>query len=133
MPILSCNSTSSFPIRRTRPHRLILRAVCGEQFPQLFPIRTQILGVLPSQHNALSPARCSERHIPASFTSLPLRCTVPCLACSLELPGKRRSTHRTRRIIFVEGRDQDRLSHNSLHHQYFTASREPNKSLYLYR
>lgn len=45
--------------------------------------------------------------------------------------ANRHSTHWTRRIIFVEGRDRDRLSHNSPHHQYFTPSREPNKSLWL--
>lgn len=44
--------------------------------------------------------------------------------------ANRHSTQWTRQIIFVEGRDRDRLSHNSHHHHYFTPSREPSKSLW---
>ena len=64
-------------------------------------------------------------------TSLKLCSSAPRPACRLWLPGKQANrTQWTRRIIFVEGRDRDRLSHNSPHHQYFTPSREPNKSLW---
>lgn len=64
-------------------------------------------------------------------TSLQLCSSVPPSASRQRLPANRRSTRWTRRIIFVEGRDWDRSSHNSPHHQYFAPSREANNSLSL--
>lgn len=74
-------------------------------------------------------------HVERSF--LPVLYLLPLQLCSschhqpadCGSQANRRSTQWTRRIIFVEGRDWDRLSHNSPHHQYFTPFREPRSDL----
>lgn len=75
----------------------------GGRFPRSAPsaVCTHILGRLPSRQIALGAERQFLRRPPPTF----LQTEAP--------RANRRGTRRTRRIIFVEGRDRDRSSHNS--------------------
>lgn len=87
----------------------------------------------PVGRSPLAPPDVVSPDSSLSFTySLQLCSSVPPPARRLRHPGElaQYSTQWTRRIIFVEGKDQDRSSHNSPHHQYFTPSGEPDKSLW---
>lgn len=125
MPPVTCRDTilsPSFPACRV-----------GKRSLRLFSICTHILGVLPSRQTAFGTARRSERLFLPVLYLLPCSSAPVCRCRPADwgYQANRHSTQWTRRIIFVEGRDRDRLSHNSPHHQYFTPSREPNKSLWL--
>lgn len=87
-------------------HSLLLlhfMAGVGGRFPRSAPsaVCTHILGRLPSRQIALGAERQFLRRPPPTF----LHTEAP--------RANRRGTRRTRRIIFVEGRDRDRSSHNS--------------------
>lgn len=75
----------------------------GGRFPRSAPsaVCTHILGRLPSRQIALGAEPQFLRRPPPTF----LQTEAP--------RANRRGTRRTRRIIFVEGRDRDRSSHNS--------------------
>lgn len=126
--------TASCHLWRRHTIALISCLLCkGKRSLRLFSICTHILGALPSQQIALGTARRSEHwFLPVLY--LPPWGSAPVChrrPADWGSQANRHSTQWTRRIIFVEGRDRDRLSHNSPHHQYFTPSREPSKSLWL--
>lgn len=120
--------------RATTHPPLIFCLLCGENIPSVcFPVCTHILGVLPSRQIALGTARHIEPwFLPVLYLLL---CSFAPVCHRQPADGgsraNRHSTQWTRRIILVEGRDRDRSSHNSPHHQYFTPSREANKSILL--
>lgn len=121
------------PVETVSPS-LSYPAYCvGKRSLRLLSICTHILGVLPSRQIALGTARHSEHWCLTVLYLLPCSFAPVCHQRPEDWGSQanRHSTQWTRRIIFVEGRDRDRLSHNSPHHQYFTPSRELNKTLWL--
>lgn len=129
LPPLTCRDSTPSPS---------FSANCvGEKIPQIVFLSVHIFwACFPVGRSPLAPPGVAERSFLSVLYLLPCSSAPVCHCQPADWGSRanRHSTQWTRRIIFVEGRDRDRSSHNSPHHQYFIPSRELDKKVsYLHR
>lgn len=127
LPPLTCRDSTPSPS---------FSANCvGEKIPQIVFLSVHIFwACFPVGRSPLAPPGVAERSFLSVLYLLPCSSAPVCHRQPADWGSRanRHSTQWTRRIIFVEGRDRDRSSHNSPHHQYFGPSRELDKKSLTY-